>query len=80
MSKLGEVVFSDLGSLCVPQKNISDVREIYKWNSVPYETCKYSGTMLTALKNARPEDVQLNPKFRAIRKYLSAWAAPETIR
>ncbi len=61
MAERREIVFQDLGALCEPRRNISDLRELYKWNAVPYETAKYRGTMLTALQKARPEDVSLDP-------------------
>jgi len=68
MSELKGKIFSDLGALCMPQCNISDVREIYKWNSVPYETADYTGTMLVAPKNARPNDVELKPELTGYHK------------
>ena len=61
MAERKEVVFSDLGVLCEPKRNISDVRELYKWNAVPYETAKYKGSMLTSLQKGRPEDVSMDP-------------------
>jgi len=56
-----EVVFSDLGALCAPQFNISPVRELYKWNAVPYETAEVKGTMLVSLQEGRPGNVTLDP-------------------
>lgn len=61
MSERKEVLFSDLGSLCEPKQNISPVRELYKWNVVPYETSDIKGSMLVSLQKGRPEDVALNP-------------------
>ncbi len=58
-----EQVFQDLGALCQPQHNISDRRELYKWNSVSYETRLYKGTMLSALQHACPEDVAFDPQL-----------------
>lgn len=63
MKNLGETLFCDLGSLCVPQSHISDAREKFKWNRVPYETAHHKGTMLTAFQDARPEDVELHPQL-----------------
>ena len=54
-----EVIYTDLGSLCVPRRNISDVRELFKWNSVPYKTAKHNGNMLVAMRKSHPEDVEL---------------------
>ncbi len=59
-----EITFADLGALCQPQRHISNVRELHKWNSVFYETAKYRGHMLTALQKAHPENVELQPNLQ----------------
>lgn len=59
MEKRTERLFCDLGSLCVPTQNISPYRELYKWNSVPYETNEYSGTMLVSVYDGHPQNVML---------------------
>ncbi len=55
------MMFTDLGALCEPRRNISDVREKYKWNSIPYATNRYKGTMLASMQWGRPADVSLDP-------------------
>ena len=61
MSERKEVLFTNLGEICEPAKNISKIREFYKWVSVPYETKDIKGNMLLSLQKGRPEDVRLNP-------------------
>ena len=58
-----EIIFSDLGKLCTPAEVISPLREMHKWNSVPYETSEIRGTMLVALQDSRPADISLNPEL-----------------
>lgn len=59
MEQRTEQIFTDLGNLCIPANNISPFREMYKWNSVPYETAAYSGTMLVSVYNGHPQNVTL---------------------
>ena len=58
-----EKLFSNLGEICEPKANISPVREKYKWNSLPYETAKVTGSMLVSLQDGRPEDVSFDPEL-----------------
>lgn len=58
-----EALFSDLGGLCTPQENISSIRNLSTWNSVPYETANVTGTMLLSMQNSRPQNVELAPKL-----------------
>lgn len=63
MDNRKEVIFSDLGSVCQPQENISPLREMGKWNAVSYETAEVQGTLLAALGSSFPEDVRLCPNL-----------------
>ena len=58
-----EIVFSDLGNLCENFNDISDKRILNKWTKYPYETDKFSGTMLLAPANSKPKDVVLSPNL-----------------
>ncbi len=59
MQERNEQIFTDLGTLCEPKANISAVRELHKWNSVPFETADLKGTMLVSFNEGRPADVTL---------------------
>ena len=61
MSERKEVIFSDLGNICTPACNISDFKEIYKWNRIPYETAHVKGTLLVSTGCGRPEPVSFDP-------------------
>ena len=58
-----EALFSDLGAICTPRAHLSDTRELYKWNTVPYTTSGVTGTLLNSMQDGRPESVTLEPKL-----------------
>ena len=58
-----EVIFHDLSRQCQPAYHISDMREKYKWNAVPFETKDVKGTMLVSLGKGRPQNVTLDPRL-----------------
>lgn len=65
---MGEIVFCDLGNVCEPKDNISELRRRDKWASVAYETSSYQGTMLVSMYDAVAEDVLLDPKLKGMYK------------
>ena len=79
---LDGVIFSDLGSLCEPQNEISQNRINNKWCSYSYRTADFTGTMLISLKGAKASDVSLNPRLSGWYKifvglYASAFESSE---
>jgi len=58
-----EYLFSNLGFLCEPKREISDKRLRTKWNSIPYETGGFKGEMLVSLGSSKANDVFLNPEL-----------------
>ncbi len=54
-----EQIYCDLGNLCEPSCHISPLRELFRWNSVPYETAQFQGTLLVSAYNGQPENVTL---------------------
>ena len=58
-----EVIISDLAARCEPQANISPVRRLSCWNSVPYELKDIRGSLLCAVKESRPQDIFLAPQL-----------------
>ncbi|MBE5786498.1 MAG: hypothetical protein E7324_03045 [Clostridiales bacterium] len=70
MENRKEVLFKDLAELCEPKENISPVRELGKWNAVPYETRDIKGSMLVSLQEGHPGDVFLAPELTGWYKIL----------
>lgn len=56
-----EIVFSDLGALCVPAEHISEKRENGKWCAYSYETAEFSGSMLVSLDAGTAKEISLQP-------------------
>ncbi|MCI8416101.1 MAG: hypothetical protein HFI33_01155 [Lachnospiraceae bacterium] len=52
-------IFCDLGRLCEPACHISPIREVSRWNCVPYETAEIQGTMLVSVYDGHPQNVTL---------------------
>lgn len=54
-----EILFTDLGGMCVPQDNVTEKRCNDKWRSVSYETADFTGTMLSSQGICRPKPISL---------------------
>jgi len=59
MDERKEIIFSDIPALVREKEQVSPLRTIDKWETVPYETRKLKGTMLYVVNSARPKPVTL---------------------
>ena len=59
-----ELFFTDLDQIFEPRELISEIGRNDVWRAVPYKATEFSGTMLTALGTARPEDISFNPGLK----------------
>ncbi len=59
MGQLKEVLFTDLESAAIEKERISRTRGENTWEAVEYETEKYSGVMLIAAQEAKPEEITI---------------------
>ncbi len=55
-----EALFTDF-AVCTPKIHLSETRELFKWNVVPYETAGRKGNMLTSMLEGRPQPVSFDP-------------------
>ena len=60
MDNRAEVYVNDLARRAAPLANLSQKRLLDKWEIVPYETTEQSGTLLSAMKNVRPDPVVIS--------------------
>ena len=59
-----ELFFTDLDQIFEPRELISEIGRNDVWRAVPYKATEFSGTMLTALGTARPEDISFDPGLK----------------
>ncbi len=59
MTKRKEIVYSDLPALVTDPSQLSTVRTLDRWETVPYETAKYKGNMLHAAPGVDAEPITL---------------------
>ena len=58
-----EILLTQLGDCFGPSDNLSQYGINSKWRTIPYRTGDISGTMLSSLGKACPEDVSYDPKL-----------------
>lgn len=58
-----EIIFSDLGEICMPGECISDNGSSEKWRAIPYKAWHISGKMLLAPAKSKPPEVTFSPKL-----------------
>jgi len=56
-----EYIISDLASAVLEKENLSSKSLSDRWETVPYETAKISGTLLIASDTSKPAPVTVNP-------------------
>ncbi len=61
---MNDIIFSNLGNICVPREHISQKRLKTKWTAYDYETDKISGSMLVSPGIGRPQNVSFNPDLK----------------
>jgi len=59
MDERKEVIFSDIPALVREKEQLSPLRTLCKWETVPYETRNIKGTMLYAVEGVTPQPVTL---------------------